>query len=144
MTILYVDDDADDRDIFREAIKSIDDNIVLISAENGLEALTVLDRTTALPDLIFLDINMPLMDGITCLKEIKLHRKTANIPVIMFTTTRNTREIDECKAHGASGFVNKPASYAHFAEMLDAVINSGDQLPVWQQQTGSGDGRHNL
>jgi CheY-like chemotaxis protein len=136
MTILYVDDDEDDRDIFREAIRSIDDGIMLISAVNGLEALSLLDEAATLPDLIFLDINMPLMDGITCLKEIKLNSLTARIPVIMFTTTRDASEIAECRANGANGFVNKPASYAHFADMLGAVINSRDRLLEWQQDTG--------
>jgi CheY-like chemotaxis protein len=136
MTILYVDDDEDDRDIFREAIKSIDDSIRVISAVNGLEALALLDEAATLPDLVFLDINMPLMNGITCLKEIKLHARTAKIPVIMFTTTRDVSEIAECKANGANGFVNKPASYAHFADMLGAVIKSGDRLLEWQQGTG--------
>jgi CheY-like chemotaxis protein len=130
MTILYVDDDADDRDVFREAIKSIDESITLISAGNGLEALAFLDKASSLPDLVFLDINMPLMDGITCLAEIKQHTKTASVPVIMFTTTRSDREVAECKAHGASGFVNKPASYSNFADILGAVIKSPNRLLV--------------
>ena len=137
MTILYVDDDEDDRDIFREAIRSIDDTLNLISAANGLEALALLEEAATLPDLIFLDINMPLMNGITCLKEIKLNSRTAKIPVIMFTTTRDASEIAECRAHGANGFVNKPASYAHFADLLGAVIASRDRLRGWQQETGS-------
>ena len=137
MTILYVDDDDDDRDFFRGAIESIDNSIILISAGNGLEALTLLDQDTTLPDLIFLDINMPLMNGITCLKELKLNERTAKIPVIMFTTTRYASEVDECRAHGANGFFKKPTSYDHFADILGAVINSGDRLLEWQEKIGS-------
>jgi CheY-like chemotaxis protein len=130
MTILYVDDDVDDRDIFRDAVKSIDERIVCFTANNGLDALSFLDSQTQLPDVVILDINMPLMNGKTCLAEIKSNSKMANLPVIIFTTSTNPAEIEECKKIGASDFVKKPASYLLFKETLTSIINERNTLFV--------------
>lgn len=128
MTILYVDDDGDDREFFREAVHSIDKSIVCFTACNGLAALSFLESEKNLPDVVFLDINMPLMNGTTCLAEIKSNKKTAHIPVIMFTTSTNPIEVAQCKKHGAKAYINKPVSYHHLTETLMTVIKSGNSL----------------
>lgn len=78
-----------------------------------------------LPDVVFLDINMPLMNGTTCLAEIKSNKKMAHLPVIMFTTSTNPTEVAECKKHGANDYINKPVSYLHLTETLMSIIKSG-------------------
>jgi CheY-like chemotaxis protein len=123
MKILYVDDDPDDRQVFQEALKSIDENCICATAKDGLDALTYLG-SNALPDLIFLDINMPLMNGKTCLAEIKGNKITAHLPVIIFTTSHNPVEKDEFKRLGASDFVLKPVSYLGMKNILTAIFNS--------------------
>ncbi len=130
MTILYVDDDGDDREIFRDAVTSIDESIVCVTATNGLDALSFLESQTQLPDIVFLDINMPLMNGKTCLAEIKSNKKFAHLPVIIFTTSTNPREIAECKKIGANDFINKPASYLDLTKTLTFIINSRNTLFV--------------
>lgn len=130
MTILYVDDDADDREIFCDAVRSIDENIICVTATNGLDALSFLESQTQLPDVVFLDINMPLMGGKTCLAEIRGSKKMAHLHVIMFTTSTNPREIEECKKIGANDFINKPASYLHLRELLTFIINTRKTLFV--------------
>jgi len=128
MTILYVDDDPDDRHIFQEAVKSIDERFVCVTAQDGLDALSYLsDHPT--PDLIFLDINMPLMDGKACLMEIRSNRSSAHIPVIMFTTSNNPAERTECENLGANDFLLKPVSYVHMKEILTSILYS-DKLFV--------------
>jgi CheY-like chemotaxis protein len=129
MTILYVDDDPDDRQIFKEAVKSVDERIVCLTANDGLDALSFL-ASHQLPDVIFLDINMPLMNGKTCLSEIRADKKMAHIPVIIFTTSNNPIEIAECKKMGATDFINKPVSYLHLTKTLTSVINSSNTLPL--------------
>jgi CheY-like chemotaxis protein len=124
MVILYVDDDADDRDIFREAVRNIDASIVCHTAKNGLDALSFLDVQERLPDVVFMDINMPLMNGPTCLAEIKANKRTAHVPVIIFTTSTNPAEIMACKKHGAKDFLNKPPSYVSMIKILRPIITS--------------------
>ncbi len=130
MTILYVDDDSDDREIFREAVQSIDKSIVCLTACNGLDALSILESQKDLPDVVFLDINMPLMTGTTCLAEIKRNKKMAHVPVIMFTTSTNPTEVAQCKKYGAMEYLNKPVSYHHLTETLMTIIKSGNSLFV--------------
>ena len=96
MTILYVDDDPDDRQIFQEAVKSIDGRAVCVTAQDGLDALSYLSMHD-LPDIIFLDLNMPLMDGKTCLSEIRGNKATGHLPVIVFTTSSNNKDRTDCE-----------------------------------------------
>ncbi|MEX2232761.1 MAG: response regulator [Cyclobacteriaceae bacterium] len=121
MTILYVDDDPDDRQIFLEAVKTIDESFVCNTAKDGLDALTYLDSNT-LPDVVFLDINMPLMNGKACLAEIKGNKNTSHVPVIIFTTSNNPQEKDECKGLGATDFVHKPISYIEMKDILTSIF----------------------
>lgn len=123
MTVLYVDDDPDDRQLFLEAVKSIDDSIVCATANDGLDGLSWLDSHN-LPDIVFMDINMPLMNGKTCLAEIKSSKKTARLPVIIFTTSNNPVERIECSKIGAAAYVLKPASYAQMKSTLSALFSS--------------------
>lgn len=123
MTILYVDDDPDDRCIFLEAVKSIDATVVCTTAIDGLDALSLLE-SHELPHVIFLDINMPLMNGITCLTEIKGNKNTAHIPVIIFTTSDDLLEMEQCMKLGAKEFLHKPSSYAEMKELLLSVVQA--------------------
>src|SRR6201991_4710743 len=95
--ILLVDDDLDDIDFFQEALHEIDSRIQLHSAKNGLSALEFLRKTqTITPNLIFLDINMPEMNGWQCLKELKGSPLLKQIPVILYSTS--AIKMDEQKA----------------------------------------------
>ncbi len=123
MTVLYVDDDPDDRQIFQEAIAAIDAAYVCLTAQDGLAALSLLsDRKY--PDIIFLDINMPLMDGKSCLTEIRGNKNTAHIPVVMCTTSNNPDERKKCEKLGASDFFLKPVSYREMKEILASILKS--------------------
>src|SRR6188474_691486 len=87
LTILYAEDDFDEFDFFREALLRYDRNARLYHARNGVHALESL--TTYVPDIIFLDINMPLMDGWECLDAIKKTPRLDDVPVFMISTTRD-------------------------------------------------------
>jgi CheY-like chemotaxis protein len=69
--IFLVEDDTDDQTFFKEALDTIQDTLLLDIAENGQEALAKLRGMPIYPDIIFMDINMPVMNGIDCLREIK-------------------------------------------------------------------------
>lgn len=111
MTILLVDDDEDDRKIFIQATKELDNSITCFSASDGLEALAYLrDDRNDVPDYIFLDLRMPGFSGEECLIEIKQEPRTANVPVIVYTTSRDVQESVRLKKLGAAHFVSKPVS----------------------------------
>jgi len=109
MTIFLVDDDADDRKLFFEAVKEVDDTITCIPASSGEEALLYLrDQANPLPDYIFLDLRMPGVSGEECLLEIKKEARLTSIPVIVYTTSRDVRESVRLKQLGAAHFMSKP------------------------------------
>lgn len=109
-TILLVDDDKDDRDLITEAMVRCDSFITIEIATNGQEALEQLD-ISPLPDLILLDINMPVMDGIECLQRIKQSIKYHTIPVIMYSTAGLSEIRAKCCEMGAADFIIKPTSF---------------------------------
>jgi CheY-like chemotaxis protein len=121
MIILAVEDDLEDFEFFCEAIKEIDASIVIIKASNGHEALDVLDNQTLKPDYIFLDINMPLMDGRVCLEKIKKDDRFRDIPVIMYSTSNNKTEISQFKMMGAN-FLVKPDRFTHLVKSLNFIL----------------------
>lgn len=129
MTILYVDDDADDRQIFQEAVRSLDGQHTCVTACDGLDALSYLSLHEA-PDIIFMDLNMPLMDGKTCLVEIRNSKAIRHLPVIIFTTSNHPGDKKQCKELGATDYLLKPVSFIHMREILRAIFQNIDLLLV--------------
>ena len=123
--ILVVDDDMDDVQLFGEVIANIEPSIKLQHAEDGRDALEKLAETTNhLPDLIFLDLNMPRMDGKECLKKIKKDDQLNHIPVIIYTTSSQINDIEETMEAGAVCFITKPNNLKELERILIAVIGS--------------------
>jgi CheY-like chemotaxis protein len=121
--LLVVDDDQDDIDLFQEALNEVDSLVNLHTAKNGLKALEFLLGTQAInPDLIFLDINMPEMNGWRCLAELKSIPVLKQIPVIIYSTSAT--KIDEQKASslGALGIYQKPVRFEELKQLLKTVI----------------------
>lgn len=125
MLILIVDDDSEDRELFQEAISEVDPSFQCISAKDGREALRMLNNSlVALPDFIFLDINMPIMNGRECLMELKSSPRLRVIPVIMYSTTSDTREIRGYYTLGAHDFLIKPHNFRKLVEALGSIVVS--------------------
>jgi len=109
--LLIVDDDADDRQLFIDAVKEFDKHIECVSAKDGKQALDLLnDLNLSLPDYIFLDLRMPRFNGRKCLLEIKKSERLRDIPVIIYTTSRELEESKELKQMGAVHFISKPSN----------------------------------
>jgi CheY-like chemotaxis protein len=123
MVILIVDDDAEDLELFVQAVSELDESINCVEAYNGIEALKILKRNSWLPDYIFLDINMPLMNGKKCLEEIKKNESYNQIPVIIYSTTNDIHQIEECKKLGAIDFLTKPDSFEVLKSSLQNILN---------------------
>jgi len=100
MVILNVDDDLDDRDMFRQALMAIDSNISCVLIESVEEALEWIEHADVLPDYIFLDINMPRMNGYECVDAIHSMTGTDGIQIVMYSTTFNPKRQEELERLG--------------------------------------------
>ncbi|MEJ0101550.1 MAG: response regulator [Bacteroidota bacterium] len=120
-TILLIEDDKDDQEFFIEAINGIQNAVLYYVANNGREAITILNNAVILPDIIFSDINMPMMDGIECLSQIRKNPLTRNIPVVILTT--DTRRTELVLEMGAKAFIKKPSAGKMLSGLIDQIIN---------------------
>jgi CheY-like chemotaxis protein len=121
---LVVDDDADDRELFSEAVEELDDSVYCVAASDGFEALEKLGGDPpCTPDLIFLDINMPAMDGWQFLERVKRQESLKDIPIIIYSTSSQQRDILQAKQSGALCFVTKPREYRQLKKILEIVIS---------------------
>lgn len=126
MTILYVEDDLDDCDLFIAAVNqlNIGEPVNCIMANDGEEGLAKLIDFPQNPDFIFLDINMPKMDGRELLAEIRKHPKLATIPIIVFSTSINSIEVEFFNRYGVFHFFNKPADFNQLCESLGMILKN--------------------
>lgn len=110
LEILLIDDDADDRRLFIDAIREVNEDIKCTTANDGKDALDLLKSVdNALPDFIFLDLRMPRISGKKCLVEIKKDERLKSIPVIIYTTSSELEESKELRELGAVHFISKPS-----------------------------------
>lgn len=125
-TILYVDDDEDDREIFTEIIKEEDPNVKLVLAENGLKAIDYLQSVqqpkNELPCLIVLDLNMPFLDGKATFEKIKMHPVFKNIPVVIFTSSQNPHDKTFFNNAGIE-FITKPNNFSFLPNIAKRMLN---------------------
>lgn len=132
--ILLVDDDADDQLFFCDALQEIDPNIKCELACNGQEALQLL-MTKPYPDLIFLDLNMPVMNGFDCLLEIRRQGQLDEVPVIIFTTTNEHSAIKRTYELGANAFLKKPNDFNTILNkikiLLETDFGRNEKKPVF-------------
>ncbi|WP_298715638.1 response regulator [Chitinophaga sp.] len=118
-TILLIDDDLDDTEIFEEALTEINPAILFYKAENGQDAFNKLQgKEVGQPDIIFLDVNMPGMNGWQFLTKLKTEAAYHNIPVIMYSTSSAKKDIAIAEDLGAVGFLTKPADYKGLKKAL--------------------------
>ena len=120
--ILLVDDDEDDREMFFEALKELNDAHTCVSMENGEKAMQYLNLEKDLPDIIFLDLNMPRLNGKQCLVEIQKSERLRNIPVIIYSTTRRSEDVEETRRLGAVDFLTKPPLFSQISEAISDVL----------------------
>ncbi|HVS98081.1 MAG TPA: response regulator [Puia sp.] len=128
---LLADDDADDASIFCEALTAIAPVMECYTAGNGIELFEMLLRHLPHPpDVIFLDINMPVMNGWQCLRKLKADADFRDIPVIMYSTSSAKKDIDMAYNLGVRVFLTKPEDVRELGKILEIVANSSkDSLP---------------
>ena len=120
--VFLIDDDIDDQELFISALGNIDQNVDCQVACNGLEAMGKLTNMEVRPNLIFLDLNMPLMNGHEFLQKMKKDDSLKHIPVFVFTTSSNPRTIEEVIELGARKFITKPNSFSELVLLLRPIV----------------------
>lgn len=123
MRILTVDDSRAMRRIIRGAAEVL--GFEFLEASNGLEALAVLDREAGNVDLITLDVNMPEMNGLECLRAIKKDPRYAKIPVVMVTAELEKGIVGEAIRLGACHYITKPFSPQEITARLMEAVGMG-------------------
>ena len=119
--ILFSDDDTDDALLFTQATDLLTSPVLLSFAEDGEQLMRYLSKEM-LPDMIFLDLNMPVKNGIECLDSIRSDKKLNWLPVIIYTTSDNPRDIETCFKLGANLYVVKPTSFENIIKTLKKIL----------------------
>jgi CheY-like chemotaxis protein len=128
ITILLVDDDADCRMLIRDAIAECNVSNRVYEVANGQEALDFLNRVGRFadaprPGLIFMDIEMPTMDGLTALRRIRAVPELQEIPIVMITGVCGEQQMQQAAAMGANSYTLKPANAEQFLRTVLASTN---------------------
>lgn len=121
--LFLVDDDADEQWIFNTALNAVDPTIELSRAANGQDAIRQLASSSSQPDVIFLDLNMPVMNGLECLRRLKSDPGLSGIPTIMYSTTADPQTISQSRAMGAEDFITKPYNFEELVDALRVVLS---------------------
>ena len=130
IVIFIVDDDEDDKKLFIESSKEINETITFVTASDGQEALRILkDERNKLPDYMFLDLRMPRVGGKKCLQEMRKDKRLHDLPVFIYTTSTDVKDSMELKEMGAVHFISKPADPSDIYYILSVVLSERwDQL----------------
>jgi CheY-like chemotaxis protein len=124
-TILYVDDDIDDLHLISEAFEKYTHHLTVIHAHNGIEGLRALDRMRkeeALPCLLIIDINMPVMNGKEMLKKLREEPFYQDLPVILFSTSKSRTDESFAEKYDAE-FISKPGKYSELKDLVEQFVN---------------------
>lgn len=132
--ILLADDDASDRMIFETAFSEIKIETNVDTFQDGAKLMDWLnDPGTALPQFIFLDLNMPRKNGLECLKEIRSNTKMKEVFVAIYSTSDNQKDMEETFLRGANVYITKPNDFGSLKQLLykavaAAVLYEGSAL----------------
>ena len=141
--ILLADDDKDDCELFSSAINDCGLSISLSFVHDGEALILGLQTCNILPDIIFLDLNMPLKNGFDALKEIKADPRLSALHVICLSTSMDKRTIEKVYEAGAIHYIRKPNSYNDLVLLIRKAINLCQQTkPPWISGAGTGSVQH--
>ncbi|MEO7175380.1 MAG: response regulator [Saprospiraceae bacterium] len=129
--ILLADDDDDDRLFFRDAIAEVKVKTIVSMVNDGVELMTRLNNPEiSIPNLLFLDLNMPRKSGMECLREIRSNNKLKDLTIAIYSTSASEVDIEETFVKGANIYIKKPNDFEELKNILDRVITLN-----WQYHT---------
>ncbi len=123
LNILLIEDDAIEVMKFNRVLTTLKMNHKIIEANNGEEALAILNGKEIIPDIIFLDLNMPRINGIEFLQILKKDDYLKYIPSIILTTSNNHKDVMECYKIGIAGYMLKPLKYDEYVERIKRMLD---------------------
>ena len=137
--IILADDDQDDRDFFSDAFAELKMQTKVSLFNDGQQLMDYLNHPNSiLPQILFLDLNMPIKSGMECLKEIKQNSQFKDIAVAIYSTSASDEDIEDTFVKGANIYIKKPSSFDTLKKILSEIVTVN-----WQYQT-SGLNRDNF
>ncbi|HET6557662.1 MAG TPA: response regulator [Prolixibacteraceae bacterium] len=128
LNILLADDDADDRLFFKEAMEEIDLDTMVSFVNDGAQLMYFLNQPEiCLPHILFLDINMPIKNGMECLKEIRRSDRFRNMMIVIYSTSGSDNDMQEAFLNGANVYLKKPNNFAELKSSLAHVLSNSMQ-----------------
>jgi len=129
--ILIAEDDEEDVDLFKDVLTDLACNFTIEVAANGMELMKMLETSAVLPELIFLDLNMPLKNGMLCLEEIKANQRWKDIKIIILSTSSHQDQKKAAYDKGADFYIVKLSNYSDFKNSIAAcLIKAGSQPKI--------------
>jgi len=126
--LLLADDDEDDCLFFEEALDEITLSTTLSVVNDGVQLMDYLKtKISNLPDVLFLDLNMPRKNGLECLDEIKNNENLKNLPIIIFSTSLDGEIVDKLYQKGASFYIRKPGEFSKLKSVIEKALTIASQ-----------------
>lgn len=122
-SILFIEDDMIERMKFERTVSKLGFENKIIEASNGEEALHILEQKGAIPNIIFLDLNMPRISGLEFLQKLKSDERLRFIPTIVLTTSNNHKDLLECYRIGIAGYILKPLKFDDYVDKINKVLS---------------------
>jgi len=123
-SIVLVDDDRDDHEIFRSACAQVDHRVHVLGFDSGDQAIRNLSVMPSLPDVIFLDLNMPRLNGVDVLEKLKDSAQLKSVPVVIYSTSFDSTVREKCSSLGAIEIMEKPSCFDALCTRLQTVLHS--------------------
>lgn len=122
--IYLTDDDEDDRALFAEVLLELSSSVIITHSKNGKELMDILNRPpNPLPEVLFLDLNMPIKNGFECLEEIKKQNNPLqNLSIVVLTTSSDALTVDKAFKLGATFFAVKPNTFAGLKSLAHDIL----------------------
>ncbi|MEJ7645560.1 MAG: response regulator [Chryseolinea sp.] len=119
--VVMAEDDNEDFELFSEVLSGLPLEVFLRRAENGEVLMKILHEE--IPDILFIDLVMPCLDGKECLHEIRSHKKFDNLPIIVYTSMRDVETVEFCYRKGTNLFVLKPHSFTELVDIIEKIFS---------------------
>lgn len=130
--ILLADDDKDDSILFQDILDELPLSTQLATVYNGEQLMKSLNEKEPLPDILFLDLNMPRKNGLECLSEIKRTEKLKRLPVIIFSTSYESEIVNRLYKNGAQYYIRKPNDFTQFKKVIYQALTLTEQTDISQ------------
>lgn len=131
ISITLADDDEDDRLFFQDAFEELKINTNVTTCYDGVDLMEYLSKPdTIIPNILFLDLNMPRKNGFECLLEIRKDPKYKDVAIAIYSTSSSEEDIENTFIHGANIYIKKPSEFSTLKKVLSEVVTLN-----WQYHT---------